>query len=83
MYGDRRAGVAALVTRGYAGRLVLSHDAACHLDWVPEARIRAANPRWVFTHISDDVLPALRARGVTEEQIDTLLVDNPRRYFER
>ena len=27
------------------------------------------------------VLPALRARGVTEEQIDTMLVRNPRRYF--
>lgn len=75
--------VVALVARGYAGRLLLSHDAACHLDWVPEDRIRAANPRWVFTHISDDVLPALRARGVTEEQIDTMLVDNPHRCFER
>jgi phosphotriesterase-related protein len=75
--------VVALVARGYTDHLVLSHDAACHLDWVPEDRIRAADPRWVFTHISDDVLPALRARGVTEEQIDTMLVHTPRRYFER
>jgi len=29
------------------------------------------------------VLPALRARGVTEEQIDQMLVANPRAYFER
>jgi len=27
------------------------------------------------------VLPALRAKGLTEEQITTLMVDNPRRYF--
>jgi phosphotriesterase-related protein len=27
------------------------------------------------------VLPALRESGVSEEQIATMLVDNPRRYF--
>ncbi len=31
---------------------------------------------------SKDVLPALRDRGVTEEQIRQMLVDTPRRYFE-
>ncbi|NED65105.1 phosphotriesterase-related protein, partial [Streptomyces sp. SID10244] len=33
-------------------------------------------------HISEDVLPALRARGVSDKDIDTMLVDVPRRYFE-
>jgi phosphotriesterase-related protein len=28
------------------------------------------------------VLPYLREHGVTEEQIETMLVQNPRRYFE-
>jgi phosphotriesterase-related protein len=27
------------------------------------------------------VLPELRERGVTDDQIDTMLVANPRRYF--
>jgi phosphotriesterase-related protein len=27
------------------------------------------------------VLPALRESGVTEAQIEQMLVDNPRRYF--
>lgn len=26
-------------------------------------------------------LPALRQAGVTQRQIDTMLIDNPRRYF--
>jgi phosphotriesterase-related protein len=39
-------------------------------------------PNWHYLHISRDVLPALRAQGVTEAQIDTMLVDNPRRFFE-
>ena len=51
-------------------------DAARHAG--PRA---AVLPRWTYVHIHDDVLPALRARGVTEEQIATMLIDNPRRYF--
>ena len=30
----------------------------------------------------EDVLPYLREHGVTDEQIETMLVGNPRRYFE-
>ena len=40
-------------------------------------------PNWNYTHISNDVLPALRERGVTDEQIRQMLVEAPRRYFER
>jgi phosphotriesterase-related protein len=36
----------------------------------------------VWRHISKDVLPLRRDRGVTEEQIRQMLVDTPRRYFE-
>ena len=36
----------------------------------------------VWRHIREDVLPLLRERGVTEEQIRQMLVDTPRRYFE-
>jgi phosphotriesterase-related protein len=73
--------VAELCRRGYAERMVLSQDASCFIDWFPVAMKEAALPRWTFTHIHDDVLPALRARGVTEQQIATMLVENPRRYF--
>ena len=38
-------------------------------------------PNWHYLHIPEDVLPALRARGVTEEQIHQMLVDNPRRIL--
>ena len=60
---------------------MLAHDAACLIDWFSAEAKAAAVPNWVFTHISDDVLPALRERGVTEDQISTMLVDNPRTYF--
>lgn len=74
--------VAELARRGYAEKMVLSHDASCFIDWFSEEAKAEAVPNWIFTHISDDVLPALRERGVTEEQIETMMVNNPRRYFE-
>ncbi len=61
--------------------MVLSQDASCFIDWFPEDARAAAAPNWHYNHISDDVLPALRERGVTEEQVTAMLVDNPRRYF--
>ena len=48
---------------------------------VAERAKEAFSPNWNFRHISQDVLPMLRERGVTDEQLTTMLVDNPRRYF--
>lgn len=82
---DRVRTVATLCERGYADRMVLSHDASCYMDWFgpdPEV-LAAAAPNWNYRHISDDVLPALRERGVTEAQLDQMLVENPKRYFSK
>jgi phosphotriesterase-related protein len=81
-FEDRVATVATLCARGHAGQLVLSHDASCYFDALPEATLPVAMPNWHYLHIHNDVLPALRRQGVTEEQITTMLVDNPRRIFE-
>lgn len=71
-----------LCKAGYADRMVLSHDTMCHIDWFTEEQ-RATNvPNWHYKHIHEDVLPALRERGVTEDQIEQMMVINPRRIFE-
>ena len=62
-------------------RQVLAHDAACYLDWL-DPGARAFLPQWHYLHIEQEVLPYLRDHGVSEEQITTMLVDNPRRIFE-
>ncbi len=72
-----------LCRRGHADRMVLSHDACCHIDWFPKAAVAQMAPRWNFRHIPDDVVPALRKEGVSEEQLRKLTVDNPRRIFEK
>jgi phosphotriesterase-related protein len=73
--------VVEMCRRGYAESMVLSQDAACYIDWVDPA-VMAMLTDWRYTHIHEDVLPYLREHGVTDEQIDTMLVANPRRYFE-
>jgi phosphotriesterase-related protein len=73
--------VVEMCRRGYAESMVLSQDAACYIDWVDPA-VMAMLTDWRYTHIHEDVLPYLREHGVTDEQIDAMLVANPRRYFE-
>jgi phosphotriesterase-related protein len=74
--------LARLCAEGYAPRMVLSHDANCWTDMLSEDAKRRTRPRWHYTHISDDILPALRRAGVSEDQIDRMLVQNPRAIFE-
>ena len=80
-FDERVDTVARLCERGHAAKLVLAHDASCYIDWLPEAALPVVLPNWHYLHIHNDVLPALRERGVTEEQITTMLVDNPRAIF--
>jgi phosphotriesterase-related protein len=81
----RVAAIAALCAQGYADRIVLAHDAACYLDFFSgeagQAALAQTAPNWNYQHIPEDVLPALREAGVSDEQIRTMMVDNPRRYF--
>jgi phosphotriesterase-related protein len=78
---DRVESVRALCERGYADRIVLSHDAMCHCDWFPPA-VSGAWKEWRWTHIPDDVLPAMRAAGIGDGDIRVMMVDNPRRILE-
>ncbi|MDQ2780931.1 MAG: phosphotriesterase-related protein, partial [Actinomycetota bacterium] len=82
--GSRVDTIVSLIERGYVEKLVLAHDASCYIDWFPgaaQAAVAQVAPNWHFTHITDDVLPMLVERGVTEAQIETMLVATPARYF--
>lgn len=81
-FEDRINTVVALVERGYAEKITIAHDASCFIDWFDPVAKEQVVPRWNYRHISQDVLPALRERGVSDEDIDTILVKNPRKYFE-
>ncbi|MGB3475225.1 MAG: phosphotriesterase-related protein [Mycobacterium sp.] len=81
-FEERVNTVAAMCERGHADKMVLSHDANCYFDALPGDLSAVAAPNWHYLHIHNDVIPALRQRGVTEEQLRTMLVDNPRKIFE-
>jgi len=76
--------VAELCKQGFASQIMLSHDTVNvwlgrQID-TPEQVLKAL-ANWRIDHISQNVLPALKALGVTDEQIKTMMVDNPRNLF--
>jgi phosphotriesterase-related protein len=73
--------VVEMCRRGYAEKMVLAQDAACYIDWI-QPDLLPLLPDWHYLHVQKDVVPALLERGVTQDQVDTMLVANPRRYFE-
>jgi len=88
---ERCSTVAELCRRGFASQMVLSHDAAgFSMRYgslvAPRARphvLAEKLPDFNFFHIPTRVLPALRGFGVSEEDIQLMTVDNPRRLFEK
>jgi phosphotriesterase-related protein len=77
---DRIRTLTALVDEGYVDRIQLGHDAACFFDFMV-GDPAFANEKPDYLLISNQVLPALRENGVTQEQIDQMLVANPARFF--
>jgi phosphotriesterase-related protein len=73
--------LAKLCERGYAGRVMLSHDKASFTDWFTNAEQDFVLPDWQFTYIHSGLLPGLRERGISEDQIEQMLVRNPREFF--
>jgi len=90
---DRRnATTLELLRRGYAERMFLSQDfdipIANGLDWYPPEMIEVmqaagAAPDWSMTFLFEGVIPALREGGMTDEQLRTMMVENPRRWLGR
>ncbi|MFI9590578.1 phosphotriesterase [Nonomuraea sp. NPDC052265] len=80
-FEDRVAVVAAMCQRGHAGKMVLGHDSYCFNDRFDPDVVRRRHPNYHLLHISRDVVPALRERGVTGDQLHQMLVDNPRRIL--
>jgi len=77
---DRIRTLAALVADGYADQIILGHDAACFYDFfVGDEKFKDEKPD--YRHISRTILPALLDAGVTQEQIDTMMIENPIRFF--
>jgi phosphotriesterase-related protein len=84
----RNATVTALLERGYADRMFLSQDYCATLDWYPvevaeQLLAAGAAKGWSMTLVLDEVIPALRDAGMTDAQLQTMMVENPKRWLGR
>ncbi len=76
----RAASLQKLLDAGCASQLMVSHDSVWY--WVDGPRIgTGAYKNWVPTNFFERVIPMLRYGGTTDEQIETMLRENPRRFF--
>jgi phosphotriesterase-related protein len=89
--------VATLVREGYTSQVCLSQDHICSMTaprspmWTPpEMRARRAElaeaiawqvTKRPYTYVWTDFAPMLRERGVTDADLETIFVDNPRRLL--
>lgn len=79
---QRVATIAALCREGYASKIMLGHDANCvHMAIVDRPAVDAVLPNWHHRHIPRDVVPLLLEQGTSAEDVDTMLVSNPRNFF--
>jgi phosphotriesterase-related protein len=77
----RTAALIGLLGVGFERQIVLSHDTVwC---WRGRAPVVPASAMadWQPTHLFRKVIPRLREAGVSQAKIDTMLIDNPRRFF--
>jgi phosphotriesterase-related protein len=73
-----------LIKKGYANRLMISHDYI--ITWLgrplnlPEPVLPLV-ANWHPSHLFEHIIPELKKGGVTDAQINTIIKDNPRRIF--
>ena len=77
----------ALADAGHRDRIMVSHDAVnCWLGAYggqDPAELNKIMPNWKMTHLFENIFPELKRMGMTDADIDTIICENPRRYFEQ
>jgi phosphotriesterase-related protein len=76
-----------LLKRGYVERMFLSQDFVVALDWFPPEAVEGiiagglVEADWSMTVLFERVIPTLKEGGMTDGQLDTMLVANPARWL--
>jgi phosphotriesterase-related protein len=82
---QRQATVLALLEKGHSDRMFLSQDWCSNLDYftqeVEEQLKPVAAPNWSMTFLFEQVIPELKERGMTDEQLDQMMFENPKRWL--
>ncbi|HWA61096.1 MAG TPA: hypothetical protein VG939_06965 [Caulobacteraceae bacterium] len=82
----RMKNLKALVDAGHKDRVMVSHDSVnCWLGWYGNTdphELSAALPNWKMTHLFENIFPELKRMGMSQEDLDQIVIENPRRYFD-
>jgi len=81
----RLASLIGLCGIGFEKQIVLSHDSvACWLGRGLELTPQLARlvENWKPSHVFKNIIPALKKAGVSQEKINAMLIDNPRKFFQ-
>jgi phosphotriesterase-related protein len=81
---ERVAALLRLIRNGAVSRVVVSHDSVWCWRGEPIANLQLLAEMekvWTPSHFTRDIVPQLLDGGATKDDIETLLVANPRRYF--
>jgi len=82
---QRQKTVLALLEKGHANRMFLSQDWCSTLDYftpeIEEQLVPTAAPNWSMTFLFEQVIPELKERGMTDEQLDQMMVENPKHWL--
>jgi phosphotriesterase-related protein len=70
-----------LVRAGYANRVVMSQDYPLCLKGRMGPDLEQLAPKWSITHIFKTILPRLKELGLSDEDVETILVANPKALF--
>ena len=75
----------ALLERGYADRMFIAQDYCSTIDWFPrevQDYLKAQEvPDWSMTFLFEKVIPELEQRGMTTEQLNQMMVENPKSWL--
>lgn len=63
-----------LIEKGYLDQILIAQD-------IWNKHQRRAYGGWGYAHILENVVPVMLAKGISREQIHTMMVDNPMRIF--
>jgi phosphotriesterase-related protein len=80
----RLASLIGLIHVGFVDQMFLSTDRpVAMLGQLDPAMLAtwATLPRWQPKHIVEDIVPSLKAAGVTDQQVSQMLIGNPLRLF--
>jgi len=67
---DRVIAMKEIIEAGYIDRLLISQDICIKTDLITYGEFG-------YAHILRDVVPMMKKRGITQAEINTIMIDNP------